>query len=382
MLTTVILICLFLIFICPLLVLVFSWWRANFKSSYLREEINFSSDMTGFGGLPQPGAGDQLIGLATTEETCQNGFYLGESEFVSGSDCATICNATNENQFEYKYIKGNDIIINNKYLKKGSWCLPTPLARCNLNISQAVMSTGRYECLSRHSQLLGGQFGNNITGCAPVYSFRDNLRKILYTDTVPNSLVIDDLDERIMGDDGQIIYRYECDTLGNRFQPYTNEFLGLQTRTHAHTHKYKINSFVGNRFQLHYNSCGFFDPDGKTTGLKCACSANVTAENVVKNEINGIEVCSTCTSGYGIIDEELPQEGSQYGVSVGINCVDPTYIEHYKTKSVANNGVIPCGTSTLLKLREGDGTKTYGCQRALLNVTNSYSPEMLKQING
>lgn len=359
----------FYIFLQPLIIFLLSWYSSNFSETYLRQNLSYTTDISGYDGLPDFSKGDQLIGLATNEESCQNGFYLGPNEQIAEKvNCSEICNATSAKQFEYKYITDKNIVINNRYLRRGGWCLPTQLARCNLNISLAVKSVGKYECVSRHPKLLGGAYGNDIVGCAPIYEFRDNLKKIIYSQDVPSTLSIDNLDEKLPNGE----YRYTCNTT-----PFFSTFENKKT--------------LGNRFQLHYNACKFFDPTGTIGMEKCICpsTTNDINKSILKPEMtkqkNSIEtICSTCTSGYGIVDEENPQIGSKYGVSIGINCVDPEKIEYFKTLAIEFNGVLPCGLRTLTKLRttSTDSNKTYGCHRTLLNVTNTYSPEMLQRILG
>lgn len=359
-----------LIFIQPIIVLFFAWKNTNFSSDYLSQNLPYSTDISGYDGLPDFSKGDQLIGLAANnQQSCENGFYVGFSE-MTDMDCTTICNATNKQQFTYKYITSDKIIINNRYLKRGGWCLPTALARCNLNISTAVKSLGRYECVSKYPNLLGGQYGNDIVGCVPVYEFRDNLKKLVYTQNVPSTIGIADLDERLL-DSGE--YRYTCnvgdDTQNKQFDTFASR------------------PDLGDRFQLFYDACKFFDSDGKLVdGKRCMCSQRVPNEIVkplMKNQKTTMEtICTTCTSGYEIVDEKNPQYGSKYGVSVGINCVDPERIEYYKTMAIEMNGILPCGIKTLLSMRENSSLPKYGCHRALLNVTNTYTPEMLQRING
>lgn len=363
----VILIVVLFLFIQPLIVLFTAWWNTNFSEKYLRQSLPYSSDISGFDGLPNIAQGDQLLGQATTEQSCENGYYVGFME-MNNVDCTQICNATSDKLFMYKYISENNVIINNQYLRKGGWCLPTSLARCNLNISIAIKSVGRYECISKHPSLLGGQYGNDIIGCAPMYEFNDNLKKLTYTNNVPSTLVIDDLDAKLPDSDE---YRYTCNTNNGQFSTLAQR------------------PDLGDRFQLFYDSCSFFDAGGRMVDNKCQCSSTTVAGEraIVKPLQDGqsetmVPLCSTCTSGYEIVDEKYPQTGSKYGVSIGVNCVDPERIEYYKSQYIEMNGVIPCGVNTLLGLRESSSKPTYGCHRALVNVTNSYTPEMLQLING
>lgn len=358
----------FLIFIQPLLTLYISWRSTNFSEDYLSQNLPYSTDMSGFEGLPDFKKGDQLIGKATNAETCENGFYIGYKEMVN-IDCTKICNATSSKQFTYKYINSNNIIVNNQYLRKGGWCLPTSLVRCNLNISIAVKALGRYECVSKYPKLLGGPYGNDIVGCAPIYEFRDNLKKLIYTHNAPSTLVISDLDEKINNSTDQ--YRFECNAGSSEHRQFST---------------FESRPDLGNRFQLYYDSCSFFDEGGKMVNDKCECS-HERRNKIIKPLTGDLEnvpesICSTCTSGYEIIDEKNPQYGSKYGVSIGVDCVDPEHIEYYKTMSIVSNGILPCGMKTLLNIRENSNQLNYGCHRALINVTNSYTPEMLERING
>ena len=359
-----------LIFIQPLFVLYFSWRYTNFSEDYLSQNLPYTSDITGFSGLPDFSKGDQLIGqVADRQEACENGYYVGTRE-VTNADCTSICNATSAEQFSYRFITSNNIVVNNKYLRRGGWCLPTNLVRCNLNISIAVKSLGKYTCVSKYPKLLGGQYGNDIIGCAPKYEFVDNLKKLIYTNTVPSTLVISDLDEKLVNTNE---FRYTCN-------------LGVDDNKNGRFSTLEDRPDLGNRFQLYYDSCSFFDDDGKMVNNKCQCTQQ-TSNNVVKplfeGQVKDMEtICTKCTSGYGIVDEKYPQYGSVYGVSIGINCVDPERIEYYKTQDVEMNGVIPCGLKTLKSLRENPESKNYGCHRALITATNTYTPEMLQRING
>lgn len=341
-----------------------AWRKTNFSENYLSQSLPYGTDISGFAGLPDFSRNDQLLGAATdSTERCENGFYIGSKE-MTNVDCVSTCNATSSKQFSYKYITKNNVVINNQYLRKGGWCLPTSLARCNLNISTAVKSLGHYECVSKFPKLLGGPYGNDIVGCAPKYEFSDNLKKLTYANNVPSTLVIDNIDEKLPNSNK---YRYTCNT-GNQFSTF------------------ELRPDLGNRFQLFYDSCSFFDSGGKMVNNKCDCSALILPHHVKplmvgqKSDMEGI--CSTCTSGYEIIDEKHPQMGSRYGVSIGLNCVDPETIEYYKTMYIEMNGVLPCGTKTLTDMRLNGNTSNYGCHRCLLNVTNTYTPEMLQRING
>lgn len=356
------------IFMQPLIVLYGAWHETNFSEKYLRQSLPYGTDISGFAGLPDINRGDQLIGQAANEQNCERGFYMGQMEMTE-VDCTTVCNATSSGQFVYKYIRDNNVVIDNQYLKRGGWCLPTSLAYCNLNISVAVKSLGRYECISKYPQLLGGPYGNDIVGCAPSYEFNDNLKKLTYTNVVPTTLAIADINERLIGSDE---YRYTCNTRNGHFATFAER------------------PELGNRFQLFYDSCNFFDGGGHIVKDRCSCSHALdqeTTTTIVKplmpgQRDNTVEICSQCTSGYEIIDERSPQYGSRYGVSIGINCVDPEFIEYYKTQYIEMNGVLPCGFKNLLRIRENSNQPKYGCHRALLNVTNTYTPEMLQRING
>lgn len=381
----VLLIAVLLIFIQPLIVLYFKWRGANFSENYLSQSLPYTTDISGFAGLPNIKIGDQLIGKAAdNQETCENGFYMGHSE-MTDVNCTSLCNATSNKQFEYKYITNNNIVINNQYLRKGGWCLPTNLVRCNLNISVAVKSFGRYECVSKYPNLLGGQYGNDIIGCAPIYEFRDNLRKLIYTNNVPSTLIITDIDEKMPNDASK--FRYTCNV--NMYKDDDNSSHSVDNGSSHSLYNSQFSSLIsrpdlGNRFQLYYDSCSFFDNDGQMVDNKCKCSQTIHTKIIkplIDNQTNDMEgICTTCTSGYGIVDEVYPQNGSKYGFSLGINCVDPSRIEYYKTKSIEMNDVLPCGTKTLSNMRDSSNSNNYGCHRALLNVTNSYTPEMLQQI--
>lgn len=355
----------------PLIVLVFSWYGSNFSFDYLKSELSYAEDMSGFDSLPQFAKSDKLIGIATTAQRCIDGLYLGQKPLANNlASCTQLCSAANSDEYEYKFIESNNIVVNNRYLQRGSWCLPSSLARCNLNISRAVKSAGHYECISKHPKLLGGKFGNNIVGCSPNFSFKDNLLNIIYTNIVPSSLIIYDIDEKLS--DGS--YRYTCN--------HDNTFVNAEEMPK-----------LGNRFTLLYNSCGFYDKNGKLQNYKCKCStdlndsqlrARVTAsdDSHIKSFLSITDdmhiACSTCNSGFGVqsVDEAIVP-AFNHGVTIGINCVDPKYIEYYKTSNMQYNGMLPCGLKKLAKIRNSPNPPKYACHRALVNATNSYSPEML-----
>lgn len=351
----------FFIIIQPIIVLIKTWSESNFSNKYLSQDLDYYNDITGFDGLPNISHDDQLIGrIADSQDVCADGFYMGSIQMVN-IDCTHVCSATNSSQFTYKFISENNIVINNRYLRRGGWCLPSSLARCNLNISIAVKSVGKYECISKYPRLFGGLYGNDITGCSPLYEFKDNLKKITYSQSVPSTLVIQDLDERLPN---SLEYRYACNT--------NKQFASF------------LDANLGDRFNLHYNSCNFFDTDGHIKNQKCECTNKIAPHNLIKplmldQNYTMESICTTCTSGYGIVDEQNAQYGSKYGISIGVNCVDPEHIEYYKTYYIEMNGVLPCGVHTLSKIREE--RVHYGCQRALLNITNTYTPQMLQLID-
>lgn len=351
------------ILVWPGLTFAYSWWKSNLSLQELNDTFSLT-DGDGFAGLPLPTNFDPGDELSPTSRNCGNGRFLGESD-DSSWDCSSICTGGSEGQFEYKFIEeGHKVIVNNSILKPGAWCLPRELARCNLNISYALSGINGYECRTAYPLVLGGITGNRIVACAPFNSIVDRKENVTYRSFVPPDFELNSLDEMLS--DGS--FRFTChiplSQQGN-FQPLKD--LGL-----------------GGRFQLTTNVCGTFESTGTYSldSKACVCDAKDEKNVLLRGEfhedekVHQFRPCTTCTSGFGIIDEQFPQPGSKYGVSIGIDCVDPDkadFVESQISKTA-------CG-QRLLEIMRTEGRKR-GCQRALVNATGSYSPETLQALEG
>ncbi|ABQ08826.1 per-os infectivity factor 2-like protein [Glossina pallidipes salivary gland hypertrophy virus] len=336
----------------------------NFTLEYIESGINASTDFDGFGQLPP------ISTTTNSQIDCSNGYYLGPNEMsIIEAKCNIKCQDADD-LYQYKYIdEDSKIIINKKRLKSGSWCIPKPLAKCNLNTSYAIRGPSTYQCISAFPELLGGTTGNEIIGCAPHHSFVDLKDNIIYTKYIPNNLIMNDLEEQLEGGEK----RYKCFYDDKRYTPLDK--LG-----------------IGSRFDLEINACSSFEPHGNNyydpVNKCCKCDYNqVVGDGYIKpsiiEKVNVSPLCSKCTSGYQVIDEDNPQDGSRHGVSVGIDCVDPANAPYFQT---IMPGVLPCGTVTLLKIRQDnqnlpdDQQITSGCQRSLVMASNTYSPELLQRV--
>lgn len=354
------------ILIWPGIAFAIAWYNNNVSLANLESSNESLSDP--FDELPSPKNYD--VDNIIKTKNCNFGEYLGPNR-MGNVNCSAICSSSLAEEYEYKYIEaGQRIIVNNKILSNGSWCLPKKISQCNLNISYALAGTNGYECRTAYPELLGGVTGNEIIGCSPFNAFVDEKLKRRYTTYVPSHFRFDtDLNELLDPTDNTS-FRFKCFIPRDQkqfYQPLSE--LGL-----------------GSRFQLTPNACGSFEPSGYyslETG-SCVCP-NVSqqsglllhGEQETEQKTIQFRPCSSCTSGYGVIDEYSPQFGSKYGISIGIDCVDPanaTFVDSTISKS-------PCGLNTLIRLRNEEN-KTRGCQRALLNATGSYSPEMLQRLLG
>lgn len=340
------------------IVFVYSWWNGN---TVAENDVR----LNGFEALPTAFNYDSAN---IFNRSCSGGLLLDTKNPKHIVDCSEFCDDGSDQQYEHKIIEdGQRVIVNRLLLKPGSWCLPKEIARCNLNVSYALSGINGYECRSIYPEVLGGITGNQIVGCAPFNGIVDYLEKKLYMGYVSPYIQIGDINERLVGD-GQ--FRYRC------YIPTESlaDYMPLSEME------------LNNRFQLTSNVCGAFDPVGRYNieSGNCICRADsggdtlVTTErrNKTSNVISQLRPCSTCTSGYGVIDETLPQKGSRYGISIGIDCVDPDSAT--RVQSLVSK--VPCGLNILKRIR--DKGINVGCQRALIQATGSYSPASLQDIDG
>lgn len=349
MLTLFILIFISIILVWPGITFVIAWYQNNVSLRYLDENsLVINSD--GFAGLPIPFKYDKISGPAT----CNDGLFLGHSDSQT-IDCNDVCGG--EGKYEYKYIDAHHrVVVNNRMLERGAWCLPSELAKCNLNVSYALSGIDQYQCVTAYPDIFGGSTGNRIVACLPFNSIIDRKTDKIYSQYIPPNFSIDDIDERL--DDGS--FRYQCHIPDGQYRTFA-EFN------------------LGSRFQLVSDSCGIFESSGKLSNDLKACSCPEIDEGPLLKDgirISQMRPCSRCTSGYSIIDENLPQAGSKYGISIGIDCVDPVHANHLESE----NSRMPCGLRILKKIRNDKNTKD--CQRAILNATGSYSLETLHRLLG
>lgn len=331
--------------LCPGMFVLWAWYKNNFSMKYLMQNLDFATDLDGFGGLPPVPNFDKNNTIVDTN--CQQGYFIGIKDLghTDGTDlCRNVCDS---GEFDYKFIDKNGIFINGKEIR-GAWCLPKPISRCNLNTSNAYIGINQYECVTKFPQLLGGPYGNQIIGCGDDNSFMDMLEEQTYSKYIPTNLIINDLDERLANGE----FRYKC-----KFN--SNDYFSLENTT------------IGSRFDVEKNSCSIFNSPGtldfKT--LTCKCENNINVDENVNLP------CTNCTSGYAIIDEDRKQLGSRYGYSIGRDCVHPYRVTYHESLL----STIPCGINKLINMKD---TQKTSCQRTLVLATNTYSPEMLEKILG
>lgn len=330
--------------LCPGIYVLWAWYRNNFSMKYLMQNINFATDLDGFGGLPPVPNFDKDN---ENSDKCYQGYYIGMEDLgqTEGTElCRNVCDS---GDFDYKFIDKSGIFVNKKEIR-GAWCLPKPISRCNLSTSNAYIGINRYECITKFPQLLGGQYGNQIIGCGPDNTFMDLLEDQTYSKYIPTNLIINDLDERMPNGE----YRYIC-----KFK--SSDYFSLEKTA------------LGGRFDMEVNSCAIFNSPGtldiKTLTCKCDNNFNLNDDPNMP--------CTNCTSGFAVIDEDRKQSGSRYGYSMGRNCVHPARVTHHESLL----STIPCGMSKVVSMQE---TQRTGCQRTLVIATNTYSPEMLEKIEG
>lgn len=313
------------IFLSPSILYTISWLRNNFSLEYIKSNLNYDTDMSGFSNLPK-------INFEETDEFtgCVDAVFLGLADIYE--NCAERCRSTD---YYYTYIDPKkSVVVNGKSLV-GAYCLPKEIAKCNLNTSFAVVGLNGYKCISKFPILLGGSSGNEIVGCRNG-RLRDGLENLIYQDHVPYNIYIDDVDEKLQ--DGS--FRFSCDVDKDNI---------------------KLPETIASRFEYATNVCTLLDPDGKVdvkTG-KCTC------DNYLNNDPESI--CTRCTSGWGI---DTNQHGSRYGYTVARDCFDPNNVTYLETRFVK----VPCAPETLKR-----GLK---CERGTLLITNSYTPQTMQNLYG
>lgn len=290
---------------------------------------------------------------------CETGKYLGAelNEDESLSSASSRCNTTcGIGTFKVVYLtdkQAKQMSTLLKVYKSGYWCFPEEVSKCNLNTSLLIYTENeKIECVPRYPQLLSQ---NKIIGCRPDFTIKDYLTNKIYSTIIPSTLQINDIDELL--DDGS--YRWRC--LDNDMANYPK---------------------FGSRFTRVESVCKYLTRSARAIGplyednkFSCSC------DNYVDNDKNLI--CTDCTSGYGIVDEAMPQKGSALAYSIGIDCIDP----NSDNNILANIVKMPCGINTLRRIYINNSSKAEnekklegGCMRCMIDATNTYSAEILEEI--
>lgn len=275
---------------------------------------------------------------------CQVGKYLGPT-LDHNVTCRDLCGSGSYETIYLNQQRANEMSSDKYTYRPGYWCFPEAVEKCNLSTNLLLVSESEtIQCVNRFPQVLNN---NKIIGCNPTNQIVDRLTHTIYSEYIPSTLTVTNLDELL--DDGT--FRFMCNRDDKTFAP-----------------------FNGNRFFTIENKCNILadsqstskPPQFKHGNISCAC------DNFLMNDDDLI--CTDCTSGFGIVDEHYPQEGSEYAYSLGLTCVDPNH-DNY---ALSLNAALPCGIKTLERIRE-EGKPT-GCMRAIVDATNTYSPSTLAKI--
>lgn len=329
------------IFLWPALVYAVAFYRNNFSEAYLKAKLNYDTELSGF---------ERLANLKFEQSDhptvgCEHGLYLGTID--KWQDCQIKCGGYD---YEYRYVHPSDNIRINDRKLNGAYCLPKPVAKCNLNTSIATIGLDGYKCLSMFPQLLGGPSGNEIIGCRS-RKLIDRQTKEIYENYVPPNLVMSDVNEKYNGE-----YRFECVIDDDQFH---------------------LPPDYGSRFETELNVCGLLDENKGRFDFenkKCKCD-NYVGEN--ENQL-----CTDCTSGW-TVSTPNNAHGTNYGYTIGRDCVDPTMASSELTQFIK----MPCGHTTLQaaatpEAMDAPQAKVTHCERALLYATNTYTPPALENMFG
>lgn len=329
------------IFLYPLWQYIRTWDKFNFTQEYIDTGFDYDRSINPFETLPGlhfEGSDDATL---IEFEGCGNtSFYLGDADVYQ--DCVGQCKSKD---YQYIFLTDKQSMVVHGQRLRGAYCVPKAYARCNLNTSTAVVGLTGYQCVTSFPSLLGGPSGNEIIGCRSGV-LEDRLLRQTYTHYVPNNLSFDSVDDRLA--DGR--YRFECGV---------DESSGETVDNIIH-----FPSNVGTRFESARNPCSLFDPSGEFSFESMRCKCNNTGGGLTASG-----TCTTCTSGFGFGDSKNVH-GAAYAHSIGRQCVDPTTA----TRLESQLAPVPCGKSTLERVLR--------CERAQLNLTNSYTPMALENMFG
>lgn len=322
-----------IIFLYPVGQYLWAWSKYNFSEEYVRAGLGYTTSLSGFETLPALDFKKSPIdsnGTTTTtidSAMCTHGLYLGsEDKYIN---CIDRCG---HEDYEYRYINPNEKLVIHKRELYGAYCLPKAATQCNLNTSLAVIGLDGYKCISKFPTLLGGASGNEIIGCDSGQLI-DGLTNETYTHMIPTNLIINDINERLPNG----LYRFRCVNPADHID---------------------VDVTIGSRFESEIDVCKILDENGKRgDDGTCVCDHYINRGNNA--------ICTQCTSGWEVVNN---QHGSKYGFTLGRNCVDPMTVDERMSTVVP----FPCGQTTL------DMNKR--CERALVNVTNTYTAQTLENI--
>lgn len=310
------------IFVLPALVLAFSFYQNNFNVDYIKTGLQQTTGISGFEALPK-------LEFEGEPSLCGDAIHLGYNNVMA--DCSSKCGS----DYEYIFIEKNKSIIINKVKLFGAYCIKKELAKCNLNTSMAIVGLGEYKCLTNFPTILSGKHGRTIVACNG--KLKDNLHHTIYENNIPSNLTLssEGFDERL--EDGS--FRFTCPE-------------GLE-----------LPKTIATRLETETNVCSLLDRNGTVDFNAGVC--NCPLGHI--NPDNPASICTACQGGFA---HNSGIYGWKYGYTVAKDCIDPTTFNAQLVQHVK----FVCGERSL-----GVGET---CMKALLPVTNTYSPMALQTMYG
>lgn len=305
-----------IVFLLPGFHLVRGWYNNNFAEKYIDSGLEYTDGISGLENLPK-------LDFDNEPPLCYEILYLGPDDIPT--DCSSRCGSA---EYEYIFVDKDHTFVVNKIRLQGAYCILKERAKCNLNLSVALIGDDGYKCISKFPQVLGGESGNMILACDG--KLEDRLLRKTYVSVVPSNLNISNFDEIL--EDGS--YRFAC----------------------PDNHNLRFSPTIIQRLETITNVCSIIDKKATMNiQLECQCT--------VGQGIGG--TCTLCPSGFG---KSYDAHGAKYGYTIALDCVDPTRATLEESKHVK----WACGEKTLQEQKT--------CTFAVVNGTNTYSPMALENI--
>jgi hypothetical protein len=313
----------------------------------------------------------------STQETptskCQTrGLYLGEADIPF--DCETLCESPD---FVYKFFSTASFITEHTLLnKKGSYCIPKKVSKCNPFTANTVNSVYDWKCLPKWPSIFGGKDGNEIKTCNG--SMIDRLTGQVYNQLIPNNLPLTNpFEEKVSWETAfgskptstqpKEVHRFICTDDELNLETGLPTKRALDATKYDFMHNKYIAPYTFSRFErirnqctsLIYNASDGIQPNFFTGNCGCikglhgsmVASENTHEENngdLSEFDPNDIVqrpyVCSPCIGGFS--------RGQHY-VNVPRKCIksfDTTFRAQRQEKNIVN--LLPCGVATFSKPSE------------------------------